>query len=119
MLGRESAFAIECREEGFVGGDWDFSESIEQYLLRICKRLIKQLSLSFEKIIRNELILMLLHLAACYAICKSIQVGDIVLYLSVLGDFVGEVYLEHMSFSQFSMQVKSTSEQLRWLDHVD
>ena len=33
MLGRESAFASRFREEEFVGGDWDFSESIEQYLV--------------------------------------------------------------------------------------
>ena len=93
MLGRESAFAIECREEGFVGGDWDFSESIEQYLVEDMQTFNQAVIPIFLE--NHPERTNLAAASACgmlYAICKSIQVGDIVLSPNGSGQyFVGEV----------------------------
>ena len=80
MLGRESAFASECREEGFVGGDWDFSESIEQYLvedMRTFNQAVIPIYLNNRP--GKSKVAAGANCGMLYTICKSIQVGDIVL----------------------------------------
>ena len=92
MLGRESAFASKCREEGFVAGDWDFSESIEQYLvddMRVFNRTCIPIYLKNHPGKSN--LVAALAWGMLHTICKSIQVGDIVFSPNGSGQyFIGE-----------------------------
>ena len=117
MLGRGSSFATKCREEGFFGGHWDFSESIEQYLvddMRTFNRSCIPIFLNNHP--GKSKVAAALACGMLHTICKSIKVGDIVVSPNGSGQyFIGEVSGDYHFVPG---EVLPHRRAIKWLDMV-
>lgn len=97
MLGRKSAHASECREQGFIGGDWGIDVDLSGQLPDDWREFNKRYIPVFLK--NNPAKSKIAAGLACgmlHTICKGIKVGDLVLSPTGQGTYhVGEVTSEY------------------------
>ncbi|MCP9783501.1 DUF91 domain-containing protein [Cyanobium sp. WKJ7-Wakatipu] len=97
MLGKGSMYAQECREQGFIGADFDIYQDLTDSLHEDWREFNKQFIPQYlEANPGKSKIAAGLSCGFLWTICKKIQVGDIVLSPDGKGKyFVGEVQSEY------------------------
>jgi len=97
MLGRGSMYAQECREQGFIGADFDIQQDLTGHLPEDWREFNKEfIPIYLESNPGKSKIAAGLSCGFLWTICKKIQVGDIVLSPDGKGRyFVGEVQSEY------------------------
>jgi restriction system protein len=97
MLGRGSMYAKECRDQGFIGADFDINKDLTNSLPEDWREFNKEfIPLYLEANPGKSKIAAGLSCGFLWTICKKIQIGDIVLSPDGKGRyFVGEVQSDY------------------------
>jgi len=97
MLGRGSMYAQECREQGFIGADFDIQQDLTGHLPEDWREFNKEfIPIYLQANPDKSKIAAGLCCGFLWSVCKKIQIGDIVLSPDGKGRyFVGEVQSEY------------------------
>ncbi len=93
MLGKKSIHAEECREGGFIGGDWGIDMDLTYELPDNWRAFNKKfIPVFLEKNPGKSRVAAGLACGMLHTICKGIKIGDVVLCRNAIGAYnVGEV----------------------------
>jgi restriction system protein len=97
MLGRKSIHANECRENGFIGGDWGIDVDLSGQLPEDWRTFNQEfIPVFLEKNPGKSKVSAGLACGMLHTICKGIKLGDVVLSPNGIGAYyVGEVTSEY------------------------
>jgi restriction system protein len=97
MLGRGSIYAQECREQGFIGADFDIQQDLTHELPEDWREFNKKfIPIYLQSNPGKSKVAAGLCCGFLWTVCKKIQVGDVILSPDGKGKyFVGEVQTEY------------------------
>jgi len=117
MLGRGSMYAQECREQGFIGADFDIQQDLTGHLPEDWREFNKEfIPIYLQANPDKSKIAAGLCCGFLWSVCKKIQIGDIVLSPDGKGRyFVGEVQSEYRFVPGAN---QPHQRQVHWLDET-
>jgi len=117
MLGRGSMYAQECREQGFIGADFDIQQDLTGHLPEDWREFNKEfIPIYLQANPDKSKIAAGLCCGFLWTVCKKIQVGDTVLSPDGKGRyFVGEVQSEYRFVPGAN---QPHQRQVHWLDET-
>lgn len=117
MLGRGSMYAQECREQGFIGADFDIQQDLTGHLPEDWREFNKEfIPIYLQSNPDKSKIAAGLCCGFLWTVCKKIQVGDIILSPDGKGRyFVGEVQSEYRFVPGAN---QPHQRQVQWLDET-
>ncbi len=117
MLGRGSMYAQECREQGFIGADFDIQQDLTGHLPEDWREFNKEfIPIYLQANPDKSKIAAGLCCGFLWTVCKKIQVGDIVLSPDGKGRyFVGEVQSDYRFVPGAN---QPHQRQVHWLDET-
>lgn len=117
MLGRGSMYAQECREQGFIGADFDIQQDLTGHLPDDWREFNKEfIPIYLQANPDKSKIAAGLCCGFLWTVCKKIQVGDIVLSPDGKGRYlVGEVQSEYRFVPGAN---QPHQRQVHWLDET-
>lgn len=117
MLGKGSMYAKECREQGFIGADFDIQQDLTGHLPEDWREFNKEfIPIFLQANPGKSKIAAGLCCGFLWSVCKKIQVGDIVLSPDGKGRyFVGEVQSDYRFVPGAN---QPHQRQVHWLDNT-
>lgn len=117
MLGRGSMYAQECREQGFIGANFDIQQDLSGHLPEDWREFNKEfIPIYLQANPEKSKIAAGLCCGFLWTVCKKIQVGDIVLSPDGKGRyFVGEVQSDYRFVPGAN---QPHQRQVHWLDET-